>query len=516
MIEIDQDELRGLAAVTLVVLLVTGGNLWNNREAPPLGFTKYSNYGFSFTYPKDLTMVEQMVMDTRPSYWLGDLQGESQQEVAGIIWGSNEASGISEFIDLIFELASEQVEFAYIGDDDSMRLSGKDVTLRRFTMSSNGVEVPGLMAGWISPEGRMFVVYNLTPSGDEAWLRDTIATMMKSLETEAPQEPRELEAYWPTEEWRYAHPDEVGLDSDSLQRMVDDIRGSGFDVDNALVIKNSYVVLDEYFGDYEKDDLHIVYSCTKSVVSTLIGLAIEDGFIDGTDVLLLDLFPEIEPENLDDLKQSITLEDMLMMSAGYDARDSWLYEWEKLGDMHDAEDAVKYVMDLPMEFEPGSRFEYTNGVSHLLSCIITEKTGLSAAEYAEQRLFSSLGITDYDWRTDKMGRNWGYSSLYLTPHSMAKIGYLFLNKGEWDGEQVISENWVEEATRHRIDANIKDGYGYQWWVDDDGYYLALGYMGQFIFVFPEDDMVAVFTSSSPETFDYSIRLPERFILPAVR
>jgi len=155
---------------------------------------------------------------------------------------------------------------------------------------------------------------------------------------------------------RYAHPSEVGMDADTLNAMVEGIRRSGLGVDRAMVIKDGYVVLDEYF-EYEEDELHIVYSCTKSVVSTLIGIAIDEGIIEGTDALLLDLFSDIQPMNLDKWKQSITLEDMLMMSAGFDARDSWLYEWERLDNMHDAEDAMQYILDLPMAFEPGSRFE---------------------------------------------------------------------------------------------------------------------------------------------------------------
>jgi len=146
--------------------------------------------------------------------------------------------------------------------------------------------------------------------------------------------------------------------------------------------------------------------------------------------------------------------------------------------------------------------------------LITEKDGVSAAEFAEEHLFSRLGITDYQWTADNNGLNWGYNSLYLTPHSMAKIGYLFLNEGTWERTQIVSREWVHEATRHRIDANLRDGYGYQWWVDDDGYYRALGYRGQFIFVIPDHDIVAVFTGGTPETFDYSIQLPERFIIPA--
>jgi len=320
--------------------------------------------------------------------------------------------------------------------------------------------------------------------------------------------------YWPTDDWLYVKPDALGVDGDMLQGMVDDMMGSGFAVDSVLVVSDGFLVSEWYFNGYGNDILHNVYSCTKSVVSTLVGIAIDNGEIEGVDARLIDLFPDVTPRNMSEWKESITLRDLLMMSAGFDARDSWLYEWERLDEMHDADDAVQYVLDLAMAFEPGSRFEYTNCVSHLLSCLITEKTGMSASEYADEHLFGPLGITNYEWDADDMGRSWGYSNLHMRPRDMAKIGYLFLNEGEWDGEQLISESWVREATRHRIDANLRDGYGYQWWVDDDGYYLALGYMGQFIFVIPEHDMVAVFTGGTSDTFSYTIDLPEQFIIPA--
>jgi len=334
------------------------------------------------------------------------------------------------------------------------------------------------------------------------------------MNSNTPSEPTVISSYWPTEEWRYATPAQMGMDPEGLQDMVDEIESGSYNVDSAMVIKDGYIVLDEYFGDFEKGELHIIYSCTKSVVSTIFGIAHENGLIPDLDTRLLDIYPDIIPENPGEWKDAITLRDLLMMSGGFDARDSWLYDWEGLDGLHAADDAVVYMLDLPMDFEPGTRFEYTNGVSHLHSCIIKEKTGVSAAEYAEEHLFAPLGITEYTWDADNQGRNWGYNRIYFTPHDMAKIGFLFLNKGEWDGEQIISEEWVGEATAHRIDANIVDGYGYQWWVGDD-YYLAVGYMGQFIFVYPEHDLIVVLTSSSPETFDYSIRLPERYVIPAI-
>ncbi len=508
---------RDTIVILFVVIVVTGYNLWQHEGEPLPGYTEFNKYGFSFFYPDDCALSEAVVYFKMPSYWFGDVQAESQGEsanIVGVVWGAGQASGLEEFTDQILEEARKNSDVTGVDEGEYVKLGGKQVLMRRFALRGGGLAVPGLMVGWVSPEGRMFVLYNARVGEDEAWLVTQMKVMLRSLETEPPAKPRRLESYWPTDGWRYAHPSEVGMDADTLDAMVEDIRRSGLGVDSAMVVKGGYVVLDEYFGSYEEDELHITYSCTKSVVSTLIGIAIDEGIIEGTDALLLYLFTDIQPENLDEWKRGITLQDILMMSAGFDARDSWLYEWERLDEMHDADDAVQYVLDLPMAFEPGSRFEYTNGVSHLLSCLITEKAGVSAAEYAEEHLFGSLGITDYRWTADNRGRNWGYSSLYLTPRSMAKIGYLFLNEGTWDGTQVVPREWVQEATRHRIDANLRDGYGYQWWVDDDGYYLALGYKGQFIFVIPDHDVVAVFTSSTPETFDYSIQLPERFIIPA--
>jgi CubicO group peptidase (beta-lactamase class C family) len=139
---------------------------------------------------------------------------------------------------------------------------------------------------------------------------------------------------------------------------------------------------------------------------------------------------------------------------------------------------------------------------------------MSAAEYGNLHLFEPLGIELHRWDVDNMGRNWGYNRIYITPHEMAKIGYLFLNIGEWEGVQILSEGWVREATTHQINANLFDGYGYQWWVGDQ-YYTAMGYMGQFIFVFPEYEMIVVITGGTPDTYNYNVQLPSRYILQAL-
>ena len=325
----------------------------------------------------------------------------------------------------------------------------------------------------------------------------------------------EIEPYWPTEGWRYALPEDVGIDPMKLDEMVQHVNGEGIGADSVMVIRDGYVVLDAYFPPFDEEELHIVYSFTKSVVSTLIGIAVEEGYIGSLDQRLLDFFPDRAVVNMSRWKEEITLRDMLTMSAGFDARDSWLFEWEWLDRLHGAEDAVQYMLDLEVIEEPGTRFEYTNGVSHLLSCIVTETTGTSALDYAREKLFEPLGITHVEWYMDVMGRNWGYSRLYLTPHDMAKIGYLFLNEGEWDGQQIVSRDWVADATSKHLDANILPGYGYQWWVSPDGYFSAVGYKGQFIHVVPDLGLIMVTTSSDPDSFNSILSLLETYVIPAV-
>jgi CubicO group peptidase (beta-lactamase class C family) len=340
--------------------------------------------------------------------------------------------------------------------------------------------------------------------------------IIKSEKFSPSTEQRYLDSYWPTLGWRYTTPEEMGMDSSILEDMIEDINSQppNIQVDCILIVKNGYIVFENYFNKYKENTPHNIFSCTKSIVSTIFGVAYENGAIPSLDTKLLDIFPDKTINPVDDWKKSITLRDLLIMSSGFDARDSWLYKWENLDALHEAPDAVDFILNLPMAFEPGSRFEYTNSVSHLLSCIITEKTGMSAAEYGNLHLFEPLGITLHRWDADKMGRNWGYNRIYITPHEMAKIGYLFLNYGEWDGEQVVSSDWVREATTHKIDANLFDGYGYQWWVERD-YYTAMGYMGQFIFVFPEREMIIVITGGTADTYNYNAQLPSRYVLKAL-
>jgi hypothetical protein len=182
-------------------------------------------------------------------------------------------------------------------------------------------------------------------------------------------------------------------------------------------------------------------------------------------------------------------------------------------------DWVQYALDLSMVEEPGTRFEYCSPGSHLLSAIVKETTGMSTLAFAEKYLFKQLGISDLNWPATNHEVNNGWGRLRMKPHDMAKIGYLYLNNGSWDGEQILPSDWVNAATNKHSSppAVVKswNGYGYQWWLNSLGFYSALGRGGQLILVVPEKDMVLVFTGGHSRV-DVVIEALNSFIIPAAK
>lgn len=321
--------------------------------------------------------------------------------------------------------------------------------------------------------------------------------------------------YWPTESWRKSSPEEQGVSSKKLAEMLELVQAEGYAIDSIMVVRNGYVVLDTTIYPFDQDARHIIYSCTKSVVSALVGIAIDRGAIDGVNQPVTTFFPSLNMQNLDSWKQEMTLEDLLTMRSGLACRDSYLYRWQGLREMEQSDNWAAHILSLPMAEAPGSRFEYCNGASFLLSAIVQEATGQTALAYAQENLFGPLGIEDVDWKSNPQGINIGWSDLYMRPADMAKIGLLYLQEGVWDGQQIISTDWIRDSTRSYGDATLQDGYGYQWWVSDSGVYMALGYAGQFIFVVPQKGMVVVFTSDLPEDqFTVPLELLSQYIIPA--
>jgi CubicO group peptidase (beta-lactamase class C family) len=307
------------------------------------------------------------------------------------------------------------------------------------------------------------------------------------------------------------------MDSEMLAKLFDTIQERNYDIHSVTVIRNGYLVADATIYPFNQGSKHIIHSATKSIISALIGIAIDQGHIESVKQPVLSFFPGRAAANLDANKEAMTLEHLLMMASGLECRDSYLYRWRGISQMRQTDDWVQFILDLPMAEPPGTRFEYCNGASFLLSAIIQETTGMSASAFAEAHLFGPLGISDVDWPSNPQGITIGWGELRMLPHDMAKIGYLYSKEGRWDGEQVIPAAWVAASTRNHISATLQDGYGYQWWIADGGTYMALGYAGQFIFVVPEQDLVVVFTSNLNEDDFYRPQiLLDTLIIPAAK
>lgn len=324
----------------------------------------------------------------------------------------------------------------------------------------------------------------------------------------------DAEVYYPSEEWRTDTPESQGIDAGQLADLVHLIREENHAVDSITIIRNGTMVMDVNFAPFRDGSRHHVFSVTKSISSALIGIAIEQGYIESVDTPVLDFFPDYEFENMDEDKAAITLYDLLTMSDGM--------EWYEIGVPYVAsqntttqlwqfdEDWVQFILDQPMVAEPGTQWNYNSGSSHLLSAIIEETTGMNASDFADLNLFGPLGISTI-WSGETRGRTIGAWGLNIRPQDMAKIGYLYLHNGRWEDEQILPEAWVEASTT----AQVVNYYGYQWWLVNGGF-MARGRAGQYIAVYPEQDLIVVMTSSfsDAQSFRAEFFLNQN-ILPAV-
>ncbi|MCG6957969.1 MAG: beta-lactamase family protein [Gemmatimonadetes bacterium] len=266
-----------------------------------------------------------------------------------------------------------------------------------------------------------------------------------------------------------------------------------------LVQRNGVLVAEEYFHGSAADSLDQVWSVTKSMMSILTGIALDEGYLTSLDQTLADFLPPIV-DSLPQDKGRITLRNLLTMTTGLEWHEldggGQYNEWVNSGDM------IQYVVDLPWVATPGMVFHYHTGGAHLLSVILTEATGTSTIDFARQHLFGPLGIQNVDWWTDDRGYYTGGMGLFLRPRDMVKIGELFLRQGVWEGVRIVPEAWVQESTSTQVstDHAVPFGpeYGYLWWVghgQGHDFYFANGYAGQFILVAPELHLVVVTTSS---------------------
>ena len=240
--------------------------------------------------------------------------------------------------------------------------------------------------------------------------------------------------------------------------------------------------------------------------------------LDSVDQKLIEFFPEYITDELNPRKKEINLKHLLTMSAGF----KWNDWGPDIGNWYSSPDWSKFTIQLPLENNPGDVFNYNTSISHLLSIILSKSTKTSTLDFAKQNLFEPIGIQSAYWHQGPQGYNIGGFGLGLSAQDLAKIGFLFLNNGYWNGQSIVPEYWVKESTRQWMDVGKRMygpiGYGYQWWIKEvDGCfsYRAWGRRGQFIVVVPELDMVIVVTSETADApFPTSIHYSPLFDLVA--
>jgi CubicO group peptidase (beta-lactamase class C family) len=330
--------------------------------------------------------------------------------------------------------------------------------------------------------------------------------------------------YWPTAGWRTAAPAEQGMDPAVLDDLDSLVPDSYPQVRSVLVVRHGYLVYERYWQGVDAGDGHNSFSVTKSFVSALVGIALGDGKLKGLDQTVEELLADHLPTDADPRLRRVTVKQLLTMTSGLVGDDSSLGGdddiWIK---MLKSPDWVRYILSQPLVSTPGAEFAYTDKNSQLLSAMVADTTGQSTFAYARAKLFGPLGIaTDnaleqtishwpltpaelaaYEqapvaWPKDPQGYHVGGSFLRLPARELAKLGYLYLNGGRWDGAQVVPAEYVAASTRPQSDPPVGPGrYGYHWWVTNEtGHdsFRAMGFGGQLIQVIPELDLVVVITS----------------------
>jgi CubicO group peptidase (beta-lactamase class C family) len=308
--------------------------------------------------------------------------------------------------------------------------------------------------------------------------------------------------YWPTSGWKTSTPELQGMDSAKLMIADEFIQNRLPDAFSLLVVKNGYLVFEKYYSWGSAEKYAVVHSVTKSVTSALIGIALDKGYLKSVDQKLIEFFPEYITEESDPMKKEISLKHLLTMSAGF----MWNDRGPSMWNWYSSSNWLKSAIQLPLENNPGDVFNYNSSTSHLLSIILTKSTKTSTLDFAKKNLFDPLGIQSAFWREDPQGYHIGGFGLGLSARDLAKIGFLYLNNGYWDGQSIVSEYWVKESTDKQIQAFRHPiygafDYGYQWWVkniDGCNSFRAWGRRGQFIVVVPELDLVIVVTSETAQ------------------
>lgn len=265
-------------------------------------------------------------------------------------------------------------------------------------------------------------------------------------------------------------------------------------INSIMVLQGDDLILEEYRQGMQAERTTNIKSASKSLLALLVGVAIEEGYLEGVDQPIGPFFADYFARHPDPEKESITIGNLLTMQAGLGSTSQRNYGAWVLSDSW-----VDYALQQPMTEERGGRMIYSTGTSHLLSVILTEASGMSTREFAERYLFDPMGIRIGGWDRDPEGYYFGGNNLALSPRSLLKLGELVINRGEYDGQQLVAADWIDAALGKYTRSNFNPyDFGYMWWhqpVGDYAMHFAWGNGGQYILIFPQLDAVAAITST---------------------
>ncbi|ROQ07608.1 MULTISPECIES: serine hydrolase [unclassified Curtobacterium] len=290
-------------------------------------------------------------------------------------------------------------------------------------------------------------------------------------------------------------PSALDIDARGVLAFVDALESTpGVEPHSLMLLRHGQVAAEGWWQPYAADRVHLLYSLSKSFTAAAVGIAVREGLID-LDATALSYFPELDDEITDERSRRIRVRHLLAMASGH--REDAIDRARELDRM----DVVRGFLLLPPDEEPGSLFTYNQPCTYTLAAIVRRVSGGSLVDYLRPRLLDPLGIDDLAWRRDESGGELGFSGCYTTTSAVAALGQLYLQRGVWEGERILDEDWVAAATRKQIDnldeenPDWSQGYGFQFWMARHGF-RGDGAYGQFCVVLPEQDVVLAITGQS--------------------
>jgi len=339
------------------------------------------------------------------------------------------------------------------------------------------------------------------------------STAIESTPTEKPIVPSPSSPQ-PAWQWPRSTPEAQGVSSNILAAMLEKIHQDNRQIHSLLIIRHGVLILEVFVHPFRPETRHAVYSVTKSITATLVGIALDKGMLESINKPVADFFPNLPIDN--PRKKEITVENLLAMNSGVEWTEPLHSGLSDHWGILESSNPVEYFFSPALVAEPGQVFNYNSGGSHLLSIILQQETSSTGADFARQHLFTPLDITDFTWDKDYTRHTVGGTGLALLPVDMAKIGQLYLDNGRWQDEQILSADWIKTSTQIHSQPSPDVGYGYQWWLRPQGDYYALGWGGQQIRVLPKQDMVIVITAGESGEYILHNDLVDGYLIPAVQ